>query len=46
MFSDGLFLTPLSDTIPLEIRQDRPIVDDIYKNGHIWKRFLPSPSRP
>ena len=35
-----LFLTLLSDTIPLEIRQGRPIVDGVYVNGHGPYRFL------
>jgi hypothetical protein len=35
-----LSLTLLSDTIPLEIRQGRPIVDGVYVNGHGPYRFL------
>jgi hypothetical protein len=35
-----LFLTLFSDTVPLEIRQGRPIVDGVYVNGYGPYRFL------
>jgi len=34
------FLTLLSDTVPLEIRQGRPVIDGVYVNGQGPYRFL------